>query len=116
MTWTAGGVFDSPSDGDIVLDYVAHYGMDPTFPVSMKLIVSASTHCMLLFQHRNADNDETIREQLIAVQGWKTEVISISDNAFASQLIMGTNERLRAVVRGDVLGTVSISLWHSAEP
>lgn len=101
MTWYTGALFTNPSANTVVCDtgpLVAGYWQ-------MSLILSANTGLELIWQHRDAANETTLRSKIIPV----TLSILHLRNIFPVEV--NANERCRLITRADVVGEVEGSIF-----
>lgn len=100
--WFAGTLVTNPSDGTTMVDS----GALPAGNYLLAVVGSTTGAHKYDLQHRNADNNGTVKSQRRVLQANQNEDF-LSPNKFALAL----NERVRCVSSGATTGDVQLSIW-----
>lgn len=102
--WIA-AVTTNPANGTVLLEAIA---TSDQVSVSACIDGGASVPMLVRFQHRDAANTGTVKEQYLPLNVTGLTHVCFNDAGF--NLLSG--ERVRIVSVGVVVGTVSVSLQH----
>ena len=102
MPWAGGDLFTNPTAGTVLVDTGQIASRHNCTPL---LVIWASVGIEVVFEHRNADNAGTIKDQVLPVT---LSILVLQLKGIALE----RNERLRIVTRSDVAGECEASIFY----
>ena len=106
MPWYTEGAKSSPSSGTVLADT----GPQTSGYRTIGILCDSSVSGVVILEHRNADNDTTLSSQRISM----TINSPFSFNVPYTTLILATDERIRVITSGAILGAVQASIFSDS--
>lgn len=103
-SWVAGGLTVNPSTNDVIVDT----GALAAGPYVFEFLLDSTVDTRLIIEHRNAANSATLKskEVPLATNSWVQIVLG-------NDLDLLENERLRAIMKAGITGTVQGSIIYA---